>query len=328
MKIFSVLILLAIVDLYAASGPVWTTPSKVKVSSFVVEKYGTYRTNHNISVKKELPDLDRSYSHEEAFVGSLFSALDKKYPNKKKYRDTQVSSTGLAMNGNAIAKNYRDATLYHSEFVFFSGHGDQQELLFYDYSVNLHDGCRKNVCTQDDYGKVYGGETRWVILDACLTLNVNKSNRINLPLTIENIDFSRVDRLRSVFSGVHAILGFYSDGWQGSDWIGGNYVVSDALYGFFVENFIERGESIWNSFSMTGAEIVDVFNNIRGLQPAIAFLRGYDKNGIYHDTSMETFDRTYNKPIPIDGTLELFVMYETYGTPTYHSSSIHVGLDY
>ena len=291
----------------------WTTPPKVKVTSFAIKEYGNYRLKHSIN-PLDMENLPLSHTHEQTFVSELFSALDKKYPGKKKYKDTYASG----YETKAIAKNFRNAVLYHSEFVFFSGHGDQQELCFYDYSVNLQDRCWKDVCTEDDYGKVYGGETRWVILDACLALNVNKSNKINLPLTVESVDFQKVNKLRSVFSGVHAILGYYSDGWQYEASIHSKWVRTDRLFRYFVENFIENGETVWNAFNMAGAQLVADFEYVRGLKPAIAFLRGYDKNGIYHDTSTETFDRTYNKPILIDGTLELFVMYAEYGTPTYH----------
>lgn len=338
MKLLLVLIFLA-VDLSAASTPVWGAPTKVKVTTFAVNDYDIYRYKHGIVNEHALPGLENSVIHEQTFVDELFSALGKKYPGKKKYKDAYASGK----NSSATAQRFREAVLYNSEFVFFSGHGDQQELLLYDYSIRLRGRCccdrgdeacfkasgLKNTdicpssgyaCANDEYGKVYGGDTRWVILDACLTLNVNKSNRLSKPLSIENIDFTKVDQLRSVFSGVHAILGFYSDGKQGTLHINNKYVDTRWLYQYFVENFIEKKETVWNSFSKACARIVNDFENTIGLQPAIAFLRGYDKNGVYHDTSTETFDRTYNKPIQIDGSIELFIMYEKYGIPTYHDN--------
>ena len=61
---------------------------------------------------------------------------------------------------------------------------------------------------------MYGGDTRWVILDACLTLNVNKDDRLEYPLSADIVDLSKVDKLRDAFVGVHAILGFYSLSWE------------------------------------------------------------------------------------------------------------------
>ena len=330
-------LVLLVADLFAASGPVWTAPSKVKVTTFAINDYSIYRFRHGITSEMALKSLDFSKMHEQTFVDELFSALEKNYPGKKKYKDKYAS----AKNSEAISRKFRESVLYNSEFVFFSGHGDQQELLFYDYSIKLRAKCccdkgdvacfemnglsNKDVCpssgyvcANDEYGKVFGGDTRWVILDACLTLNVNKSDRLHLPLSMENIDLTKVNQLRSVFSGVHAILGFYSDDHQGALYLPDKHPRSEYFYSYFVENFIEKKETIWNSFSMASAQIVDDFENRFGLKPAIAFLRGYDKNGVYHDTSTETFDRTFNKPIQIEGSIELFVMYEEYGIPSYH----------
>ena len=329
------------VDLFAA--PVWGTPPKVKVTTFAVDNYQVYRDKHHIA-EDNLVSLNRSSFHERMFVDTLFKLIKNKYPNVKTSKDPKSK-----IESSATAKAWKDADFKQSQIVFFAGHGNQQELLLHDYSVKLRARCCCNrgdaacfaasglnssaicpnneySCPNDEYGKVFGGETRWVILDACLTLNVNNSEDLDEPLSLDYIDFSRVNTLRTVFTGVHAILGFYSLAWKGSIKKNGNIWGTEILYERFATNFIEKKETIWNAFSKACGYFVDVFGDRKGLKPAIAFLRGYDKNGVYHDTSTETFERTYNKPIYVEGSLELYIMYEEYGEPKYFSKFISFGI--
>ncbi len=300
-------ILLLSIITFAAS-PTWETPKQVRVASFAVNEYShAYYGN--------IKNLNRSDRHERMFIETLFSRVKQKYPNKKTY------STYRDFNISAKKDQYGTAVLYQSEFVFFSGHGKPQQICLYDYPMNISSGCGSDVCPNDQCGKVYGGETRWVIFDACLTLNVNKDGKLEKPLTAETVDLSKVGKLISVFKGVHAILGFYSLSWE--DYKYADFVyASENLYDYFTKYFIEEGETIWDSFNMANADLVNDFTRFgrhTGLKPAIAFLRGFDENGIYHDTSMERFDHTFNRPIKINGSLEFFVMYDVHGEPEFYS---------
>jgi hypothetical protein len=288
-----------------ADSPTWTTPSSANVMAFAVNDYSHYYDH-------SLPSLMRSAFHKDAFIDSLFSALDLWYPGMTK---------NATYYGDSVATrdNYRNSLTYFTQFVFFSGHGTPQLIYLYDYPVNVSSGCGTPTCLDDQYGKIYNGATRWVIFDACLVLNVNQSDKLHLPLTVETIDFSKVDKLRSAFAGVHSILGFYAYSWDFAYWEAGQYKATEDLYEYFVYYFIEDGETIWNSFDMANADFVFEINYYYGMKPAIAFLRGYDADNNYHDTSMERFDYTFNEPIPINGTLELYVMYSEYGSPEYYS---------
>ena len=66
-----------------------------------------------------------------------------------------------------------------SEIVFFSGHGNSmQSLAFYDRVQYFGIGTKR-----------FGGRTRWVFLDACMFLNMNKEDRLNADLSVnENLD--------------------------------------------------------------------------------------------------------------------------------------------
>lgn len=285
-----------------ADTPTWTTPSSANVMAFAVNDYSHYYYS--------LSSLSRSILHKNAFVDSLFSALNIWYPSISKVATHREDST-------ATRDNYRNPLTYFTQFVFFSGHGNQQRLSLYDYPVNVSSGCGSPTCPDDQYGKVYNGATRWAFFDACLVLNVNQSDKLSLPLTVQTIDFSKVDKLRSSFAGVHALLSFYSNSWEKQLEIAGQMHYSEDLYKYFVYYFIEEGETIWDSFDMANSDLVVAFNYYRGLKPAIAFLMGNDADNNYHDTSIERFDYTFNQPILINGTLELYVMYSEYGTPSY-----------
>ena len=296
-----------------AANPTWTTPNKVGVSAFAVNDY----SHSSVS----LGSLDRAILHKNTFIDSLFSELTENYPGKTKYVAYNYEDTA------ATFSNYKSAFTYHSEFLFFSGHGNQQEIYLYDHPITISKGCVGDTCYTYHYGKVYGGDTRWIIFDACLVLNVNKDDMLHLPLTATTVDFAKVDTLRTAFYGVHAMLGYYSLSWEDSIPAGGGFYGTENLYNFFATNFIEDNETIWDAFNMANAILYNVFDfyymatvdeHADGLKPAIAFLRGYDENGYYHDTSIERFNYTFNQPIQITGTLELYVMYDEYGTPEFY----------
>ncbi len=297
-----------------ATGPTWTAPNKVGVSAFAVNDY----SNH---LPDTLRTLHRTIFHKNTFIDSLFAELTENYPGKTKYVAYNYEDS------SATFSNYKGAYTYHSEFLFFSGHGDQQEICLYDHSMTVSKGCVGDTCYIYHYGKVYGGDTRWVIFDACLVLNVNKYNMRHLPLSATTVDLAKVDTLRTAFYGVHAMLGYYSISWESSIPSGGGVYGSENLYSFFATNFIEDNETIWDSFNMANASLYNIFDfyymvtyneHKKGLKPAIAFLRGYDENGYYHDTSIERFNYTFDQPIQITGTLELYIMYDEYGIPDFY----------
>lgn len=299
---FTYVFLFFVVCLYADT-PTWTTPSSANVMAFAVNDYSHYCDS--------VPPLHRSVYHKNAFVDSLFSALDTWYPS--------ISKVATHRNDSAATRdNYRNSLTYFTQFVFFSGHGNQQLLALYDFPVKVSSGCGFPTCPDTQYGKIYNGATRWAIFDACLVLNVNQTDKLHLPLTVGTVDFSKVDKLRSAFAGIHAILGFYSLSWEASFWDDDQYKATEDLYKYFVYYFIEENENVWNSFDMANADLVVEFYYDFGLKPAIAFLSGFDENNIFHDTSGELFSFTYNQPIPITGTLELYVMYSEYGSPEYY----------
>lgn len=318
MKAIAILLFFAVI---IAVNPAWSTPSKVGVSAFAVNDYSQYPPGTS--------SLSRSILHKDTFIDTLFSALNVHYPSITKYVAYNYE------NSTATVSNYKGAQLYHSEFVFFSGHGNQQKIGLYDYPMTVSEGCAGDTCNVTNYGKVYGGDIRWVIFDACLVLNVNQDNMLHLPLSATTIDFTKVNKILSVFRGVHAILGFYSLSWEKAFVDSGTGTVilgSENLYKYFVKYFIEDGETIWDAFNDANEDLYNEFDymymllygdHVEGLKPAIAFLGGYDANGLHHNTSIETFDSTFNQPIsipipPFSGSLQMGIMSNEHGSPEYY----------
>ncbi|MCQ2966900.1 MAG: hypothetical protein MJ250_09240 [Alphaproteobacteria bacterium] len=283
--------------------------NRLHISTYAVDDCSVIR--QTLDPKAE--DLG-STRYAYAFVKYMFESVKKKYPTI----NTAVPYD--RKNKNASTYNFRNDFLSKSDVVYFSGHGNQQFLAFYDGILKSSQ-------------RPLGGDIRWAIFDACLYLNVNKEKFLDKPLTTETIDFSKVDELRKVFNGVHAVLGNYAKGRQYYNTTGDSeddleliknnhkdasiLLGAAGMYEFFAKYFIEEGRTIWDAYRLTVENMYKKFFSNSGFKPAIAFLRGYDKNGEYHDTSVETFEHVYKAPLKPEAGLELFVMYETYGKPKF-----------
>jgi hypothetical protein len=306
MKKILIVLLFLNCNLFAGM-PEWRLPPKVVVSTFAVNDYSNneYFRQMLLSHGRDVHEKDlQAINSKQVFVNSLFASLSRKYPSL--YRLHVYDRT----DDSAKVADYKELLLYRSEFVYFAGHGSQQKIYLYDLPMTVSAGCAGDGCSIYNYGKVYGEDTRWVIFDACEVLNVNKDGMLDRELNVNTIDYSKVQKLISVFAGVHAILGYYSISFDGYD----------NVYSYFSKYFIEDGYTLWDSFSMANDKVYRekrAVSYARGIKPAIAFLRGTDEKGVYHDTSAEFFALTYNQPIKISGNIEMLIMYKEYGTPIY-----------
>ena len=157
-----------LVTLSFGADPTWTTPAKVHVSAFAVNDYSNYPP-------ESATNLSRSIITKDTFVSSLFSELNNQYPAINTYKPYDYNDSDVTVI------NFKGAQTYHSEFVFFMGHGNQQLIALYDLPMRVSEGCSGDDCIVENYGKVYGGDTKWVIFNSCLVLNVNKSNMLSSP---------------------------------------------------------------------------------------------------------------------------------------------------
>ncbi len=191
MKKYHLLFILFTISLSHSGVTIWGRVPHVYVATYAVNDYSKYKAKYGHATRS----LSLSVENKNVFVNNLFKFAKLRYPSIKTahgYDRTDASVTEY---------NYRNDFISRSDFMFFSGHGNQQMLALYDEKFDISK-------------RPLGGSTLWAFFDACLVLNVNKTAFLSQPLSTETIDFSKVDKLRKVFNGVHAILGNYANGKQ------------------------------------------------------------------------------------------------------------------
>lgn len=141
-------------------------------------------------------NLSNRVRTKNAFIQYIEESANRAYPNMP----TPIHDY-MYNNSGATKANFKNAQLYHSNIVFFAGHGAQQTLAFYDQPMAVSQ-------------KPYGGDIKWVFYDACEVLNINKDGQLNVPLysNPSPLDNNKLMNLYGAFIGVHAILGYYSLG--------------------------------------------------------------------------------------------------------------------
>ncbi|MDR2593266.1 MAG: DUF6345 domain-containing protein [Fibromonadaceae bacterium] len=260
----------------------WGVPNYVDIAAYAVNDYSQYRIHNN----PRLYDLSRSIKHKNAFINQLQNKLNAKYPN--------VSSTLRynRENSTATRANFLNDNTNLSEFVFFSGHGDYNSLYLYESVLQA---------TAPNVTKTFGDYTRWVIFDACLTLNAS-------PLYLASW----------LFDGAHVILGNRSITYEfpnSSNPAG----YSENIFNVFTTRFVTNGEAIWSSYYNAVRETVYIVGGY-GVEPAIAFLAGNADNGKAVNFSEEKLQNVYNGPFNYKyGATNLTINWrsQTYGKPEY-----------
>ena len=289
----------------------WLPVGSLKISSAAVDDYSALRNNKKYHWTIAPTDLKRSVFLRNAFVKYMGESLKKKYPSK----DTIIPYN--FKNNTATVSNFKSAQLYHSNVIFIAGHGNQQQVGLYDELMDI------------GY-KAFGGDIKWVFIDACEVLNVNKDGQLDKALTSSTKDVNKFNKLKKAFIGVHAILGYYSLGWQYPDNSNANASYrSELKYKYFAKYFIEDGMTVWNAYKKAHQdyykEIDDVYykstkEHMIGFKPAIAYMKGKDQYGRSHDASTETYAKTYEvalDPRQTDRSYTLNILYQEFGVPQY-----------
>lgn len=278
----------------------WYPITMLKISSAAINDYS----------RLGAPNLKRSIFAKNAFVKYMTDSYKKRYP------DYQVIQPYVFENSNATVANYSGAQLYHSNIVFFSGHGDQHALAFYDQGANV------------GY-KAYGGDIKWVFIDACNVLNVNKSDKMDKGPGDSYRDPQKFNKLKEAFIGVHAILGYYSLSWEYPDNSNVNASKNSELrFKYFAKYFIEEDQTIWTAYKKAHKKYFDEVDAVYyadwgehlGYEPAIAYIKGTDQYGRQHDGSTEKISSTYEVAMdPRQSGRNYSVKFYTqkYGTPEY-----------
>jgi len=225
-------------------------------------------------------DLPRSHAHKGRFVNGVIGNIKSKYSaistSNLDYQDSAATTTSLN-NSNTY------------EMVFFAGHGNTSGPAMYNGTLNN--------------SKSFGGWTRWVIWDACLTMNQS------------------FDYMLPRFNGVHGMFGYKSIGYQFHKWTDywifgtGNHEYSEELWSRFANRWVKDGWGMWDAFQ-DGVQ-VEVANEGYSVQIGAFYMKGTIDGG-YLDGSNEKLANVYNGPIQwAQATEGCWTRQTTWGNPAY-----------
>lgn len=296
----------------------------LKISTAAVKDYSKLRGSGKTPT--DLPDAEKM---SDAFYNYMKTSFQKRYPKKEVIRPYNLRGA------TATTKDYRGSQLYHSNVIYFNGHGNQQTLSFSDERMLIGE-------------KAYGGDIKWVFIDACNVLNVNKAGQLNKgPAETywdrtyeerEDLGGGRVrittypgryDLLKDAFIGVHAILGYYS--------FSPSVPGVEAKYKYFAQYFIEEDMQVWEAYKKAHKRYYEDVKDVEYLdatdgskvklayEPAIAYIKGTDQYGRLHDGSTEKISSTYEVAMDPRNLkkypklkYEVKLLSQKYGVPKYN----------
>lgn len=283
-------------------------PKELNVSTYAIDDYSANDEN--------LSNLSRSVAEKNRFVGQIFDNVKFKYPN------TTVRHIRDRENAGATKNVFLTDNTDDSEIVFFAGHGSPQTLFFYDYRHEFLPGTKR-----------FGGRTRWVFIEACMFMNMNRDDRISANASSENMDIERLRKMSALFNGVHAILGNYADGVQWTikkHWFSSARWRTEDRFDYFARHFISGGVGIWDSYVSALKKVYRNFTENSalgsdgskhpGYRPAIVYFYKQFSDGSALDMSLEKYGESYNAPVSDGSISNYLLMYKTVtiGSPIYY----------
>lgn len=285
MKKFSLILSLA--AFCTANAVVQNAPSSFSVITYAINNFATSPYSgepwqHNLSTPVKASN---------ELVESFESNISDNYKNTKfssrKHHDTEVTKSLFT---SKESDNFN--------FVYVDTHGDVDIIAMHPYGQIVH-----------NYEKPFGGKTYWAMFTACLTFK--KREMDPFPW----------------FNGIHSILGYSS---SFHPYENETYKVKCGLFNLFkcsrtrhsyyvqrdfAENWIEDKQSIWDSYKNAVYRWMVQDRNY-GIEPVIVFLFG-SVDGKDFDSSNETFEKSYQKPLYRNSNLKLAYKWCTFGTPEY-----------
>jgi len=252
-------------------------PTSFKIATFAISKYnGDW-----------LEPLPRSLANANALYNSAVSSLKSKYPSITYSRLQKENST-------ATEASFLSSTTENYNFVYYSGHGNNDRITFYNSGERVYN-------TEKKFGS---GSTRWVMMNSCLVFENGSSNQ------------------EPWFGGVHSILGFSSVSWQfdmswrcGFLWLSTCHDYSEDAESEFAERWIKNGETIWDAYK-TAIKNQIYEDGGYGVEPKIVYRYGYI-NGVFFDPWQEKFAASYLGPIFQTYYSGIGSRWITLGTPSY-----------
>jgi len=265
---------------------------------------GTYTINDYLN-PSYCPHLDDPYNKGNTLSSGLFWRLAENYPQVPCTRIVSKSNNNVPMS---LWQDNDHGIFNLCDMLFFAGHGYKNYFCAYD-AYGWYDDVWL-------VGANYGGFTKWVIHDACLTLN---SDEVMNGSMLAN--------------GVHAVFGFQSESWDG-EWFCCSWswtylalicstVYSHQVYSIFTDKWIAGGEPLWNAWAESN-DIIYHDNWGDGIAPAVITVEGWiNDNGTWKNFSgrNETINNVYNGPVAPNvfygGQWASARYYVVYGSPNY-----------
>lgn len=129
MKKYHLLFILFTISLSHSGVTIWGRVPHVYVATYAVNDYSKYKAKYGHTTKS----LSLSVENKNVFVNNLFKFAKLRYPSIKTahgYDRTDASVTEYNYN-------YRNDFISRSDFMFFSGQGNQQMPALYDEKFDI-----------------------------------------------------------------------------------------------------------------------------------------------------------------------------------------------
>jgi hypothetical protein len=196
--------------------------------------------------------------------------------------------------------NYINDNQSLCEFLVFSGHGDNDDLNFYNAFTNIS-------------AKRWGGDTKWIFSYSCKTL---------APFG-EQHDTRWINDYYYAFNGAHGLFGFaslvygssagYRCGFLWTTWC---YHLPTGLWDDFFQRWMINKEAMWNAWQNSVWDQVYVNLSLSGVEPAACGVGTNGDNGTYVNGLFETIDKVYRAPMPANPRA-MNSCYSRFGTPNF-----------
>jgi hypothetical protein len=224
-----------------------------------------------------IDDLERSDNHKNAFVNTLFDAIDDVTYSYQIYYTQVATLTNSQVTENAL----KSSSTNNAQIVFFSGHGLPSGPVSWEGE------------TLSPSEKSYSGITKWVFYDACLTL------------------YNGGSYLDDAFNGNHVVFGFFSIVNEFANWTLDGWEYSEDMYEDFANTWVKDKEPMYEAW----IDAIDDQWAAEGFsQRAGAVQRRATIDGKYFSGNYQRIYDTYRLDL---NTGSFWTNYVTWGTPEY-----------
>ena len=264
---------------YGFTTETWGVPQYADITTVGINNYKYTYDQYGNPINNS---LTRQVATADAFATALHSRINSKYP-------TTSTNWSAYYNADLVASDFKGRMTDITELVFFSGHGRENELIFWNFST---------VTSAD---KQFKGYTKWVFFGSCLTMNTEIAN------------------IAKWFGGVHTIAGPASISWEYINYYdcypwGCKHHRSEDMWADFAQRWVSNGETIWSAYR--NAMVNTLWGNsvsMKGLRFKMAYIVGVTPEGVPFSGRNEVYSNSYSGPMYGN----IYTLAVSLGTPQY-----------